>query len=61
MLSRTYSHVAVLSHALVSGGEFMLRVSNLEKYFGEQLLFEQVSFAISCGEKGRCRWSKRQR
>lgn len=29
----------------------MLRVSNLEKYFGEQLLFEQVSFAISCGEK----------
>ncbi len=29
----------------------MLRVSNLEKYFGEQLLYEQVSFAISCGEK----------
>ncbi len=29
----------------------MLRVSNLEKYFGEQLLFQQVSFAISCGEK----------
>jgi ATPase subunit of ABC transporter with duplicated ATPase domains len=29
----------------------MLRVSNLEKYFGEQLLFEHVSFAISCCEK----------
>lgn len=29
----------------------MLRVSNLAKYFGEQLLFEQASFSISPGEK----------
>ncbi len=29
----------------------MLRVSNLEKYFGEQLLFEQSSFVVSRSEK----------
>lgn len=29
----------------------MLRVTNLGKYFGDQLLFEDVSFAISKGEK----------
>lgn len=29
----------------------MFRVSNLEKYFGEQLLFQDVSFVISRGEK----------
>lgn len=51
MLSCDHCHAAILSHALVSGGGYMLRVSNLEKYFGDQLLFEQVSFAISCGEK----------
>jgi len=29
----------------------MFRVSNLEKYFGEQLLFQHVSFVVSRGEK----------
>lgn len=29
----------------------MFRVSNLEKYFGEQLLFQHVSFVFSRGEK----------
>ncbi len=29
----------------------MLRVSNLAKYFGERLLFEQASFSIGYGEK----------
>jgi len=43
--------VTILSHALVLGGGYMLRVSNLGKYFGEQLLFEQASFSISPGEK----------
>lgn len=29
----------------------MLRVSNLEQYFGDQLLYEGVSFTVSAGEK----------
>jgi ATPase subunit of ABC transporter with duplicated ATPase domains len=43
--------IAILSHALVSGGRYMFRVSNLEKYFGEQLLFHNASFVVSRGEK----------